>query len=586
MTINEYYTQELQALRILGAEFSEKNPGLSSFLARKGQDPDVERLLEGFSFLTGRLRQYMDEELPEVSHTLAQLLWPNYLRPLPSYSILKYDPLLNSDKGKTVPKGEEVLAEHPENNENCIFRTCYNTEVLPLDISDVSYHTHGEKSAIELTFQTTSDTPLDKLDFDKLRFYIGDHEHVSDNLYLYLMNYVDDIEIILKKENHIKKLKKEALHAVGFAEDEHILPQLKNVFSGYVLLQEYFCYRDKYHFVDLLQMNTLKTFPKELLEKSTSFTIKINLSRKLKITKKITRDNFQLYCTPIINLFDADAEPIRKGLEEEYEVRPGGKRYADSEVYSVKKTHGWDSRIDKYYKYLPFESFDHSKKNIEYYYTRIKLSTDETRTKTYIRFNSTSSEGKSQYEDDVTVSLDIQVTNRDLPSTLNLGDISKGTEKSTVSGLTFKNITIPSKSHIPPIRGDFLWRIVSNMSLNYLALDNIQTLRSVLEVYDFIGANDMLQKKQTETILNGLESISYKTSDMIFKGLPIRGIVSKLTLDSKKFSTIGEAYIFVSVLNEFFSLYCTVNSFHKLEVLIDKKAQFTWKPRMGKQALL
>ncbi|HIP29141.1 MAG TPA: type VI secretion system baseplate subunit TssF, partial [Sulfurovum sp.] len=333
MTINEYYTQELQALRILGAEFSEKNPGLSSFLARKGQDPDVERLLEGFSFLTGRLRQYMDEELPEVSHTLAQLLWPNYLRPLPSYSILKYDPLLNSDKGKTVPKGEEVLAEHPENNENCIFRTCYNTEVLPLDISDVSYHTHGEKSAIELTFQTTSDTPLDKLDFDKLRFYIGDHEHVSDNLFLYLMNYVDDIEIILKKETHIKKLKKEALHAVGFAEDEHILPQLKNVFSGYVLLQEYFCYRDKYHFVDLLQMNTLKTFPKKLLEKSTSFTIKINLSRKLKITKKITKNNFQLYCTPIINLFDADAEPIRKGLEEEYEVRPGGKRYADSEVY-------------------------------------------------------------------------------------------------------------------------------------------------------------------------------------------------------------------------------------------------------------
>ena len=45
MTINDYYLQELQALRILGAEFSEKNPGLSSFLARKEQDPDVERLL-------------------------------------------------------------------------------------------------------------------------------------------------------------------------------------------------------------------------------------------------------------------------------------------------------------------------------------------------------------------------------------------------------------------------------------------------------------------------------------------------------------------------------------------------------------
>jgi type VI secretion system protein ImpG len=108
----------------------------------------------------------------------------------------------------------------------------------------------------------------------------------------------------------------------------------------------------------------------------------------------------------------------------------------------------------------------------------------------------------------------------------------------------------------------------------------------VLEAYDFIGSNDMLQKKHTATLLNGMESISYEMSDMIFKGLPIRGITTTLKLDAKKFSTIGEAYILVNVLNEFFSLYCTVNSFHKLEVFIDKKARFTWDARMGKQALM
>jgi len=585
MTINEYYTQELQALRILGAEFSEKNPGLSSFLARKGQDPDVERLLEGFSFLTGRLRQYMDEELPEVSHTLAQLLWPNYLRPIPSYSILKYDP---SSTGtiEYVPKGEEVMAVHPNTDESCIFRTCYETQVLPLDITEAKYYTHGTKSVIELSFESLNNITLEKLSFDTLRFYIGDHEHLSDNLYLYLMNYVENIEIILNKNSPAKKLKRDSLHAVGFSENEYILPTVKNVFPGYILLQEYFCYRDKYHFLDLKGFDTLHHFPKEILEKSHTFTVKITLSEKLKITETITKENFQLYCTPIINLFETDAEPIRKTLHEEYEVRPGGLSYHNSEVYSILQTHGWDSRISKYHKYLPFESFEHTKENTEYYYTRVKLSTDESRTKTYIRFNSASDIKKNLYEDDVTVSLDILATNKDLPSTLDVGDISRSTPKSTVSTLSFKNITIPTKSHIPPIRGDFLWRIVSNMSLNYLALDNIQTLRSVLEAYDFIGANDLLQKKQTESLLNGLESISYKTSDMVYKGLPIRGVTSSLVLNSKKFSTLGEAFILVNVLNEFFSLYCTVNSFHKLEVIIDKKAKFTWKPRMGKQALM
>jgi len=583
MTINEYYTHELQALRILGAEFSEKNPGLSSFLARKGQDPDVERLLEGFSFLTARLRQYMDEELPEVSHTLAQLLWPNYLRPIPSYSILKYAPS-SVDTIEFVKRGEEVMAVHPENEESCTFRTCYDTEVLPLDIVEANYYTHGEKSVIELSFKTLNDITLDKFSFDSLRFYVGDHEHLSDNIFLYLMNYVEDIELSLNKNEPSKKLKKDALTAVGFAENEHILPTVKNVFSGYVLMQEYFCYRDKYHFIDLSGLSTLQRFGKEILEKSDSFTVKITLSEKLKITKKITKENFQLYCTPIVNLFEAEAEPIRKSLQEEYEVRPSGLSYAHSEVYSINSTHGWDSRINKYHKYLPFESFEHTKENTEYYYTRVKLSTDESRTKTYIRFNTTT--GQNLYEDDVTVSLNILATNRDLPSTLEVGDISLATPKSTVSKLSFENITVPTKSYVPPIRGDFLWRIVSNMSLNYLALDNIQTLRSVLEAYDFIGANDMLQKKQTESLLNGLESISYETSDMIFKGLPIRGVTSKLKLNASKFSTLGEAYILVNILNEFFSLYCTVNSFHKLEVIIDKKASFSWKPRMGKQALL
>jgi type VI secretion system protein ImpG len=400
------------------------------------------------------------------------------------------------------------------------------------------------------------------------------------------MNYVHDIEIIVKKETATKILSSKSIMPVGFAENEQILPAYKNVFHGYTLLQEYFCYPDKFHFIDICDLNVLKDFSEELLDKSTTFSIKINFTKKLQITKTITKSNFQLYCTPILNLFETDAQPIKKSLEEEYEVIPGNTGYTHSEVYNVTKIHGWDSRINKYHKYLPFESFEHTKENTEYYYTRVKLSTDETRTKTYIRFNPASITSRNNYEDDVTISVEIQATNRDLPSALDLGDIHLSTSKTTIPGVSFKNITIPTKSYIPPIRGDFLWRIISNMSLNYLALDDIQTLRNVLEAYDFIGANDMIQKKRTENILNGLVDIQYKTSDMIFKGLPIRGVVSKITLDSKKFSTLGEAYLLISVLNEFLSLYCTINSFHKLEVLVDRKEKFEWDARIGKQALI
>ncbi len=68
MSLNKYYQDELAYLRELGAEFANENPNLASFLSRESSDPDVERLLEGFAFLTGRLRQKLDDELPELTH--------------------------------------------------------------------------------------------------------------------------------------------------------------------------------------------------------------------------------------------------------------------------------------------------------------------------------------------------------------------------------------------------------------------------------------------------------------------------------------------------------------------------------------
>lgn len=92
MSFNYYYQSELTALRQLGRRFAERSPALAPFLGQAGRDPDVERLLEGFAFLTGRLRQKLDDELPELTHSLMHLLWPNYMRPLPAFSILQFDP--------------------------------------------------------------------------------------------------------------------------------------------------------------------------------------------------------------------------------------------------------------------------------------------------------------------------------------------------------------------------------------------------------------------------------------------------------------------------------------------------------------
>ena len=297
---------------------------------------------------------------------------------------------------------------------------------------------------------------------------------------------------------------------------------------------------------------------KDILSKSRYFSIKIDFSKAFSNHEIPSKDNFSLYCTPIINLFETDAVPIRKNIEqEEFLVLPSDLDKNHSEVFSVEKVRGWSFKKSAYQDYLPFESFEHSDEENEYYSLRTKLSVDGDRTNTYLRFSSLKKE-EVLSNSNSTISVKILCTNKNVPSSLMLGDICIANSSSNIISIPFKNIIIPTLSYPPPISGDFLWRIISNMSLNYLSLNDIKSLRRILETYDFLGAYDVRQKEKNLMILNGLEDISYETCEIIDKGLPIRGTHIKLLIDSSKFSCLGETFIFCSILNELHRFRLTV----------------------------
>lgn len=124
------------------------------------------------------------------------------------------------------------------------------------------------------------------------------------------------------------------------------------------------------------------------------------------------------------------------------------------------------------------------------------------------------------------------------------------------------------------------------MSLNYLSLEDISSLRTILETYDFYGAFDRKQKEKTIMQLKGIESISYENCEMIHRGMPLRGTHIKLKVNPLNFSSVGEAYIFCCVLNEFFALYSNLNSFHRLSVDMDNEDYFQWPVKIGSKTLV
>ncbi len=590
MKTKDYYIKELNSLRVDGAIFAKKNPGLSSYLSKEGQDPDVERMLEGFAFLTGKLHQKFDEELPEVAHNLIQLLWPNYIRPVPSYAIVKFHSLKNDMKNQKVEKGLQLLSKPSSNGVVCKFKTCFNTTIMPLELDNIEYLTYGKKATIELDLKMSVSGNLTEVNFETLRLFLGGSKFMSKELYLYFDRYIENIEIIIKDKNkkEIDKItiSKNSISTVGFNSVETIIPYPKNTFDGYVMIQEYFCFPDKHLFIDIKDLENIKNISGDNLSQSDSFSLKFNFSKVLSTTQLPSTDDFHLFCTPVVNLFESDAIPIRKTeIEDEYLLTASELKKEQSEVFSVENVRGWIPSKSIYQDYHLFESFGHTDSEGEYYSKHIKLSETMDRTDTFLRFASSGGIFDDLEHSSATVSVKMTTTNKDIPSTLPLGSLSVNDPISS-SDLSFHNITIPSLSYPPPISGDFLWKLISNMSLNYLSLENISTLKMILQTYDFFGANDIRQKEKTDIILSGITSISNKRIQMIYEGLPIRGIETELHIDPTKFIGIGEAYHLCCILNEFFSLYSSINSFHKLIVHIENHETFSWPAKIGNKDLV
>ena len=183
-----YYQQELSYLRQLGAEFAQKYPKVAGRLileADKCDDPHVERLLEAFAFLAARVHLKIDDEFPEITEALLSILYPHYIRPLPSMSIVEMH--LDAEQGgaaspQKIPRGA-VLNSRPVAGVPCQFRTCFDTTVLPIKVAAGEWTSPDRLSppvksldavaAIRVEFRAPQDILVPQLGIDTLRIHIS-----------------------------------------------------------------------------------------------------------------------------------------------------------------------------------------------------------------------------------------------------------------------------------------------------------------------------------------------------------------------------------------------------------------------------
>lgn len=585
MAFNQYYKDELLFLREMGQEFAEAHPE-AAFLAGRGNDPDVERLMEGFAFLTGRIRQKLDDEFPELTHGMMNVLWPHYLRPIPSMSILQFSPIGGSVQGRHIIPRDTEVASVPVDGVPCRFRTTSQVELYPflLDQAKLEMLPNG-RTGLRLRFALNQGIALAQTPVSTIRLHLFGEP--ASELYLWLCRYANEITVrgIRKGKPEQEVRISASIRPVGFVKDEALLPYPRHSFDGYRLLQEYFTFPERFLFVDLEPLDALTRIPA-----GEAFEICIGFSRPPSPTLRLSSENLRLYCTPIVNLFEMDSDPLRIAHDRsEYRVRPAAPSSAFYEIYSLNEARGWTRGSAEERVYEPFYSVNHLRQSAEaqpaYFETRLRPSvTHDESADTYVSF--VDSEQRSIVPPTESVACRLTCTNRMLPGKLRVGDIDVPTDSSPEFA-TFRNITKPSIPIHPPLEGDLHWRLISHLSLNYLSLTNVEALRGILALYNFQSLVDRQIGRANERRLDGLTAVQSKPETLLFGGTPIRGTMMTLTLRENHFANEGDVFLFGSVMNEFLATYAAINSWTQLTVKGEQQGEiYQWPARMGRQLLL
>jgi len=314
-----YYSRELQYVREMGAEFAQEFPkvagrlGLDTF---ECADPYVERLLEGFAFLAGRVQLKLDAAFPNFTQHLLEILYPDYLAPTPSMAIVQLSPNLSEGSlatGYAVPRGTVLRSLLGRGEQTaCEYRTAHEVTLWPLDVVQAEYTSYvGDltdlqlrarpRAALRLKLRATAGLDISNLSLDDLTVFLRGSDELPARLYEQLMGHT--IALVARPATRPAPWRHVVLDQpivpVGFEDDQALLPCGPRSFQGYRLLQEYFAFPSRYLFAKLRGLAAA-------VRRCASSELEILVltdTHDATLEGVVSAANFTLHTTPIINLW-------------------------------------------------------------------------------------------------------------------------------------------------------------------------------------------------------------------------------------------------------------------------------------------
>ena len=617
-----HYNEELRHLREMGGEFAKQFPKIAARLGMEGlevTDPYVERLLEGFAFLAGRVQVKLDAEFPRFSQRLLEIIYPQFLAPTPAMLIAQFNPDLgdaNLAQGVTVARGSTLHGPPSKASATpCEFRTAHALTMWPLEITQAEYFTHAAdlpmaalpewrkyRSGLRLRLRCTAGVNFSQLALKDLRLHCTGLEDMAYRLHELLGAQAMGVLVLPAKrsEGWHEALDGENVEITGFDDDQALLPQTLQGFQGYRMLQEYFAFPQAFLFFDLQGVgDALRRHQTDEVDIVVLFSQVDN-----SLLQAVDANSLALHCTPAVNLLERRCDRIEVNHQaSDFHIVPDRARPMDFEVHTVTQVDGYGSGPDSETRFLPFYNAFHTERRTHSAYYSVQreprlMSEKQLRDgarSSYIGsevFLSVVDAQEAPYSRELRqIGVRALCTNRDLPLMMPVGNANGDlTLSQTAPVKSIKVIRGPSRPLSALRDGNLAWKLINQLSLNHLSLTDTDAehgaaaLRQILQLY--APAGDAGAQRQIE----GLRSVQMQP---VVRRLPMpgpitfgRGVAINLEVEDLAFEG-ASAFLLGCVLERFVARHVSLNGFTQLRLHSPTRGDIlAGRPRCGTRPIL
>lgn len=620
----DYYEEELIQIRALAREFSQLHPNVARNLSLDSvpcADPYVERLLEGVAYLAARTRSKVDAESSRYVRAMLDMLYPDLAGPAPAMSMARLGPgpqvaaMLN---GHAVKRGTRLAAGLRDGlSTRAVYTTAQEVHLWPIELAEAQYlqdvsalsqagmpdvQARGAVAGLRLVIRRTSPGPLAELSLDRLDLHFGKASRAGA-LFDALFGF------------GLPTLARATKGAGGFTdcglpqmqgppEDQALLPRVRAAFEGFRLLREYFLMPERFLGVTLTGLA-----PAIRAAAEGGVEILLPLAREDNALADVSAADFQLFVTPLVNLFEHECnmvtlDPYRRA----HVVHADRTRPRDYEIYRLLRVEdgdgtGPEARIPALF------SFENSAESGFVYTTdrrprrpgEDEIRRGQTRT-SYSGddfFISVARPAGSGDRAAPPKRLDIRalVTNRDLPIlddspslTLETGD--------PVSQVTllapFRRPRASLRAALPSGPGgearmeDLVWRWIAQLGSNHVSLaedaQNAEPLRALVGLYADRG-DPRLERHGRSLVGLGSQGIVER---LTLPGPICFGQGTEITLEIDEGFLAGSSKLMLSaLLARLFARQAATNSFVRTKTrLLQQQTEVTWPMTPGTRPLI